>query len=139
MTGRTGQREREDGAMVTLVFCLRRLPSLSRAEFQAYWRDRHGPLMRRNMAAFGARRYVQLHTLDGAMADFIATSRGTAAPYDGVVIVEWDDMETFARFNDAADGRAAGREMYKDELNFIDLENSAIMMTEARFEADGPA
>lgn len=123
--------------MLTLVFCLRRQPSMSREAFQQYWREHHGPLMRRNMAAFGARRYVQLHTLDGETADFIATSRGTQEPFDGVVLVEWDDMETFARFNGSADGRAAGREMFKDELNFIDLGNSVIMMTEARFEAEG--
>ena len=49
--------------MVTLVFCLRRAPHLSRAEFQRYWRETHGPLVRRHAAALRIRRYVQLHTL----------------------------------------------------------------------------
>ena len=120
--------------MLTMIFCLRRQQHLSRAEFQAYWRDRHGPLMSKNMAAFGARQYSQLHTLDGPEADFIATSRGTREPYDGTVIVQWDDLKTFRRFNDSPDGRAAGREMYKDELNFIDLENSCIYLAETKYE-----
>lgn len=125
--------------MLTLVFCLRRKADLSREAFQRYWRDQHGPLMRKNMPAFGARRYVQLHGLEGPEAEFIATSRGTLEPYDGVAVVEWDDLESFRRANDSDDARVAGREMYKDELNFIDLERSTIFLTEDRFEVLGGA
>jgi hypothetical protein len=46
--------------MVKLVFCLTRLPHLSRAEFQRYWRERHGPLVRESAKALGIRRYVQV-------------------------------------------------------------------------------
>src|SRR2546430_8801425 len=31
--------------MIRLTYVLRRLPSLSRAEFQQYWRNTHGPLI----------------------------------------------------------------------------------------------
>ena len=120
--------------MLTMIFCLRRQAHLCREEFQAYWRERHGPLMRKNMAAFGARHYVQLHTMEGPEADFIATSRGTQPPYDGTVIVEWNDLDTFRRFNVTEDARTAGREMYKDELSFIDLENSCVYLSEPRYE-----
>jgi len=42
--------------MVKLVFCLTRLPHLSREEFQRYWRERHGPLVRESArrSAFAA-------------------------------------------------------------------------------------
>ena len=53
------------------------------------------------------------------------------------MIVQWDDLETFRRFNDSPDGHAAGREMYKDELNFIDLENSCIYLAETKYEESG--
>jgi hypothetical protein len=33
--------------MIKLMFCLRRLPALDRAAFQAYWRDHHAPLVAR--------------------------------------------------------------------------------------------
>ena len=36
--------------MVKLVFCLRRLPQLSLAEFQEYWLQKHGPLVRSHFA-----------------------------------------------------------------------------------------
>ncbi|HZD26946.1 MAG TPA: hypothetical protein VE631_11830 [Alphaproteobacteria bacterium] len=93
--------------------------------------------MRKNMQAFGARRYVQLHTIEGPEADFIAGSRGTAEPFDGTVIVEWDDLDSFRRANGTEDARTAGREMYRDELNFIDLERSVVYLAEDRFEAAG--
>lgn len=123
--------------MVTLVFCLRRKSGLAREEFQRYWREHHGPLMQRNMAAFGARRYVQLHSLDGPEAAAIAGSRGGPEGFDGVAVVWWDDLDAFRQGTGTDDGRAAGKQMYKDELNFIDLEASPIFLTEDRFEAAG--
>ncbi len=121
--------------MLILVFCLRRREELSREDFQRYWREQHGPLMKRNMQAFDARKYQQWHTLSGAEADKINRSRGGPTDYDGVAVVWWDDLAHFVAATGTADGRAAGREMYKDELNFIDLENSPIFMTEVGFEA----
>lgn len=122
--------------MLKLTFCLRRKPGLSREEFQRYWRENHGPLMRKNMAAMGVRKYVQQRTLDGEAADFIAKSRGGPEPYDGVAEVWWDDLAVFEAATGSADGRAAGKEMYKDELNFIDLANSPCFLTEEQFVAE---
>ena len=42
---------------VKLVFCVKRLPHLSREDFQKYWRDRHGPLVREAAPALAIRRY----------------------------------------------------------------------------------
>lgn len=121
--------------MLTLVFCLRRRKGLSREEFQRYWREQHGPLMAKNMAAFDARKYQQWHTASGDVADRISQSRGGSADYDGVAVVWWDDLAHFVAATGTDDGRAAGREMYGDELNFIDLEISPIFMTTVGFEA----
>ncbi len=123
--------------MLTLVFCLRRRPGLSREAFQRYWRENHGPLMKSNMRAFDARKYQQWHTTSGPEADQITRSRGGSQDYDGVAVVWWDDLAHFVAATGTEDGRAAGREMYKDELNFIDLENSPIFMTEVGYEAGG--
>ena len=123
--------------MLTLVFCLRRRPELSREEFQRYWRENHGPLMKSNMQAFDARKYQQWHTMGGPDADRIMYSRGGSDDYDGVAVGWWDDLAHFVAATGTDDGRVAGREMYKDELNFIDLENSPIFMTEVGYEATG--
>ena len=47
--------------MIKLVFSLRRRPDLTRDEFQAYWRDRHAPLVSRHADVLRIRRYVQTH------------------------------------------------------------------------------
>ena len=39
--------------MIKLTFCLRRLPHLSREEFQAYWRETHAPLVAERAEVLG--------------------------------------------------------------------------------------
>ena len=45
--------------MVKLTFTLRRLPHLSREEFQRYWREQHAPLVEKHREVLGIR---VLHT-----------------------------------------------------------------------------
>jgi hypothetical protein len=54
--------------LLKLTFCLRRKPGLSLAEFQDYWLNRHGPLVRRLQPALGMARYVQVHRRDDELA-----------------------------------------------------------------------
>ncbi len=122
--------------MITLVFCLRRQPHLDREAFQRYWRERHGPLMKRNFARMGCHSYRQLHTLDGGIADRVAQSRGGPEPYDGLAVVTWESLEAMRAATGSDDGRAAGAEMLADERTFIDLERSPIFLTEGRFGVD---
>ena len=49
--------------MFKMIYCLRRKPGLSRADFQRYWRDQHAPLVRRHAPSLGVRRYTQSHTV----------------------------------------------------------------------------
>jgi uncharacterized protein (TIGR02118 family) len=87
--------------MIKLVFCVRRLPHFSRAEFQRYWLDTHGPLVRDLAPALGVKRYTQVHT-----------------------------VEEFARAGATPEGRAAGRRLLEDEKRFIDLARSPIWFGE---------
>ena len=116
--------------MLKLVFCLRRLPHLSRAEFQRYWRETHGPLVRRHVAVLGICRYVQVHTLDDALQEVLRASRGGPEAYDGVAELWWDDRTAFeAALADPA-GQAAARELLEDERRFIDLATSPLFVAE---------
>jgi uncharacterized protein (TIGR02118 family) len=116
--------------MLKLVFCLRRLPELSQPEFQRYWREQHGPLVRRHAAALRIRRYVQLHTLDDPLQDALRASRGGPEAFDGVAELWWDsreDLETVLR--DPA-GQRAATELLEDERRFIDLARSPLWVAE---------
>jgi uncharacterized protein (TIGR02118 family) len=116
--------------MIKLVFCLRRLPHLSRAEFQRYWSETHAPLVRQHAATLGIRRYLQLHTLEHPTQDALRASRGGPEAYDGVAELWWDDVGDLARTDDA--WRAAALALLEDERRFIDLERSPLFVGEER-------
>ena len=117
--------------MIKLVYCLRRQPHLSREEFQRYWRETHGPLVRARAGTLNIRRYIQVHTLDGQLNEVLRASRGCAdEAFDGVAELWWDGAETLGSANATEEGRKAGRELLEDERNFIDFERSVIFVAE---------
>ena len=118
--------------MLKLVFCLRRLPHLSRAEFQRYWRETHGPLVRSHAAVLGIRRYVQVHTLEDPVQDTLRASRGGPEAYDGVAELWWDDRDAFAAALAEPAAQAAARELLEDEQRFIDLARSPLFVAEEK-------
>ena len=114
--------------MVKLVFCLTRLPHLSREEFQRYWRERHGPLVREPAKALGIRRYVQAHTLDTPLNDALRRGRDGPEAYDGVAELWFDSLEALAAAGGTPEGKAAGRRLVEDERTFIDLARSPVLI-----------
>ena len=121
-----GSAPDEEARMVKLVFCARRLPHLSRVEFQRYWRETHGPLVRQYAGVLRIRRYVQVHTLDDPVQDALRASRGGPEPYDGVAELWWDSRDDLVR--DDPEWRRAGQALLEDERRFIDLANSPLFM-----------
>jgi uncharacterized protein (TIGR02118 family) len=112
--------------MIKLVFGLHRLPQLSRAEFQRYWRETHGPLVRRHASALRIRRYVQVHTLDDPLNDVLRASRGGPESFDGVAELWWDSRAELEAAMQSPAGRVAGLELLEDERRFIDLPRSPL-------------
>src|SRR5688572_7518594 len=69
--------------MVKLTFALRRLPDLTREEFQRYWLEQHGPLVRSHAEVLGIRRYVQTHTAPDELQVVLRASRDAPSPTTG--------------------------------------------------------
>ena len=116
--------------MVKLTFALRRLPHLSREEFQRYWLEQHGPLVRSYVEVLGIRRYVQTHTSPDAMQVALRASRGAPEPYDGVAELWYDSLEAIAVAVSTDEGRAASLALLEDERRFIDHERSPLWFGE---------
>jgi len=114
--------------LLKLTFCLRRKPGLSLAEFQDYWLNKHGPLVRRLQPALGMARYVQVHRRDDALGLGMGKVRGAPEPYDGVAELWWESEEAFRASGRTAEGREAGRLLLEDEARFIDLANSPLWL-----------
>ena len=124
--------------MIKLVYCLRRLPELPREEFQRYWRENHGPLVRDRAGALGIRRYVQVHTLDSPLNEAMRASRGSDPDiFDGVAELWWESPDAFSAEARTDEGRKAARELYEDEKRFIDFSRSlAFVAQEHPFVGD---
>ena len=116
--------------MVKLTFCLRRLPNLSREEFQRYWRGTHAPLVCSVADTLRIRGYVQLHTTATPVNDMLRASRGGPEEYDGVAELWWDSLDDLTAAMSAPEGAAAGAALLEDEKRFIDLERSPLWLGE---------
>jgi uncharacterized protein (TIGR02118 family) len=118
--------------MIKLAFCLFRLPHLTREQFQAYWFDKHAPLVRRHQAVLGIRRYVQLHSFDPALSADIRASRGGPEQYDGVAQLWWDSFDDLSKHLATPGAAEAGRDLLEDEQKFIDLPRSPLWWGEEK-------
>ena len=118
--------------MIKLTFALTRLPSLSREEFQAYWLERHGPLVASVREALGIRRYVQMHSLPAEASASLQASRGGPEGYDGVAQLWYDSLEALGAVMQRPEAQAAARLLLEDEKKFIDLPKSPLWWGEEK-------
>jgi uncharacterized protein (TIGR02118 family) len=115
--------------MAKLMFCLRRLPQLSRVQFQDYWRNVHAPLVRARADALGLLGYVQSHALPDEAGGRVVSERGGPPGFDGVAQLWWRDLSERTPAQKAA-ARQANAELLADERRFIDLAASPIFLVE---------
>ena len=123
--------------MIKLVFCLRRLPSLSREEFQRYWSEQHAPLVRDRAEVLGIRRYVQVHSLPAEVQGPLRSSRGGPEEYDGVAELWYDSLAAVGAAVSTDDGRRAAAELREAERRFIALSASPLWWAEERPVVEG--
>jgi EthD domain len=113
--------------VIKIVFCLRRLPTLSPDEFFQYWLQHHGPLVLRHAKALRICRDTQGHSFTDARIAPAVDARGCQVPpYDGVAEVYWENVEDLLDGASSPEGRTAGRALLQDERRFIDLPNSSL-------------
>lgn len=108
--------------MVKLIICATRRSDISRAEFDSYWREKHGPLVK-SVAEFArhVRKYVQCHLVEGS------PPFGIAGDYDGLAELWFDNVEEAAE----AFSEPKYREIIRpDELKFVNPDRCISFMTE---------
>jgi uncharacterized protein (TIGR02118 family) len=118
--------------MIKLTFALVRLPTLTREAFQAYWFDKHAPLVASVRETLRIRRYVQLHSLPPEVSADIRGSRGAPEPFDGVAQLWFDSFDDLAATANAPAAAEAGRLLLEDERKFIDLGKSPLWWGEEK-------
>jgi uncharacterized protein (TIGR02118 family) len=108
--------------MVKLIICATRKAGITQQEFGAYWREKHGPLVK-SVREFSrhVRKYVQCH-LKEAPVPF-----GIPGAYDGVAELWFDSVEAAA----AAFSEPKYMEIIRpDELKFADPQKCISFLTE---------
>lgn len=106
--------------MVKLICFLRRKPGMSPAEFHAYWRDRHAPLVLSTKSGSHVLRYEQNHRV---LADY---DRPGASDYDGVTEQWFRSLEDF----EASVQEPDYQRIAEDLPNFLDTDHLVWIMTE---------
>ncbi|MBV1932719.1 MAG: EthD domain-containing protein [Porticoccaceae bacterium] len=110
--------------MIKLAFCMRRLPGISRDEFQDYWLNKHADLVMSFQPAIGFKRYVQFHGGYDKLSSKAAEFRNSPEPFDGIAELWWEDEETMVKDSNTKEARAGFAALYEDEKHFIDMANS---------------
>jgi uncharacterized protein (TIGR02118 family) len=117
--------------MIKFVMSLTRRSDLTRAQFQDYWRDQHGPYFMQNAGIMRAKKYVQSMTLDTPLNDGLRESRGMLPEYDGVAEVWFESEQDLMEGMSSPEGQALGAALLKDEGNFVDhAKSSAFIVRE---------
>lgn len=116
--------------MIKLTFCLKRLPHLSREEFQVYWRERHAPLVAKHAKTLGIVRYVQTHALEHEFNQVMRDSRDAPEMYDGIAELWFESWEALFKAGENPGNAEAGAALLADERKFIDLPHSPLWFNE---------
>jgi uncharacterized protein (TIGR02118 family) len=108
--------------MVKLIICVTRKAGLTWEEYDAYWKNHHGNVVK-SVPEFmrHVRKYTQCHLVKGAMP------LGAAGNYDGVAELWFDSVAAI----DQAFSEPRYLEIIRpDELKFVDLEKCMSFITE---------
>jgi uncharacterized protein (TIGR02118 family) len=106
--------------MVRLTCLLRRKPGVTPAEFHAYWKDVHGPLIARSRSGRHVVRYEQ-HPRP--LEDYA----GDDDPgYDGVTVQWFETMDAYR----AHMGEPDFRDIWTDIEQFLDTDRLDFVVTE---------
>jgi uncharacterized protein (TIGR02118 family) len=77
--------------MIKLIICASRRSDITREQFDTYWREKHGPLVR-SVTEFSrhVRKYVQCHLVESSVPF------GIPGDYDGIAELWFDSVEEAA-------------------------------------------
>ena len=120
--------------MIKISYLMRRLPNLTREQFQSYWSEKHPQAAPADaFATLGVKRYVQVLPLDTKGRDLVIGPRtGLVEPFDGIAELWVDSEEALERDWSTHKAKEYVEIFFKDEQNFIDWSRSTILVSDER-------
>ena len=86
---------------------------------------KHGPFFIENAGAMRAKKYVQSHTVDTPLNEWLRSSRGMLPKYDGMAEVWFESEEELMEGMSSPKEQKLGAALLEDEGNFIDHSKSS--------------
>jgi len=108
--------------MIKFVQCIRRKRGLSKQEFREQW-GAYGEQVKVVADASDATRTVLSLALEVEQNLEIMQSRGTKAPYDGMVEIWWERSNDVVAFLDSGAGDKVIDQLRRSQEEFMDLPN----------------
>ncbi|MCP5378827.1 MAG: EthD domain-containing protein [Novosphingobium sp.] len=115
--------------MIKMVVNVYRKPGMSKEEFDRYWLEDHGALVRRLGKAMGFVRYVQSHNIPDPDIEAFRVGRGWDEPSDGITEVWWESRESMEAALASEEGQRASQLLYEDEQKFVDAARSSAFLS----------
>ncbi len=117
--------------MVKISYLMRRLPHLSRGEFQSYWSEKHPQAAPADaFPTLGVKRYVQVLPLETESRNLVIGPRtGLVEPFDGIAELWVESEEALARDWSTDKAKEYVNIFFEDEKNFIDWTRSTILVS----------
>ena len=117
--------------MIRISYVMRRLPHLTREEFQEYWSQKHPTAAPADaFAVLGVRRYVQVLPMESEGRDLVIGPRtGLEEPYDGIAELWVESEEALEKDWSTEKAKEYIGIFYADEQNFIDWTRSTILVS----------
>jgi len=128
-----------DSSIVKLIYCVRCLPGLTRAQAQLHWNACHGAVSRQDIRYSVLSKYVQAHNIDSTFVDDLVKLRGYEANPRFIGHAEaW--LDTQAPPKDVPEEEAAEVvAMSMDDIDhFADKTISQVYATNEHFIIDKP-
>ena len=117
--------------MIKLSYLMRRLPHLSREEFQKYWSEKHpSAVSPEAIPTLGIKRYIQVLTLDTDARELVIGPRtGLVEPFDGIAELWVESLDALKENWSTDQAKAFIQAFFEDEQNFIDWSRSTILVS----------
>ena len=116
--------------MIKISYLIRRLPNLSREEFQTYWSEKHPQSAPADaFSVLGVKRYIQVLPLESDSKDLVIGPRtGLVEQFDGIAELWVESEEALIRDWSSDKAKEYVKIFFEDEKNFIDWTRSTILV-----------
>ncbi len=110
--------------MHKIIYCMRRKPAMTHAQFVEYWRQVHAPIVLEHRSTLRVARYVQTVPVEHPYSARVERRETLGEPYDGVAELYWANEHDLRHAFEDEDAKRVQVRLARDELHFVDHSRS---------------